>query len=52
MRVAVIGASGRTGRTTTARALAAGHEVVSVVRTEASAPEDTEVRVEIGRAHV
>jgi putative NADH-flavin reductase len=45
MRVAVIGASGRTGRTTTARALAAGHEVVSVVRTEASTPEDTEVRV-------
>jgi putative NADH-flavin reductase len=45
MRVAVVGATGRTGRTTVARALVAGHEVVSVVRTAASAPADTEVRV-------
>jgi putative NADH-flavin reductase len=45
MRVAVIGASGRAGRTTVARALASGHEVVSVVRTAASAPTDTTVRV-------
>jgi putative NADH-flavin reductase len=45
MRVAVIGASGRTGRTTVAHALAAGHEVVSVVRTAASAPAETTVRV-------
>jgi putative NADH-flavin reductase len=45
MRVAVIGASGRTGKTTTARALAAGHEVVAVVRTKASAPTATSVRV-------
>ena len=45
MRVAVIGASGRTGGTTVARALAAGHEAVSVVRSAASAPEGTEVRV-------
>jgi putative NADH-flavin reductase len=45
MRVAVIGASGRTGRTTVARALAAGHDVVSVVRTAASAPADTTVEI-------
>jgi putative NADH-flavin reductase len=45
MRVAVIGASGRTGRTTVARALAAGHDVVAVVRSEASAPTGTTVRV-------
>jgi putative NADH-flavin reductase len=45
MRVAVIGASGRTGRTTGARALAAGHDVVAVVRSEASAPAGTTVRV-------
>jgi putative NADH-flavin reductase len=45
MRVAVIGASGRTGRTTVARALAAGHDVVAVVRCEASAPAGTTVRV-------
>jgi putative NADH-flavin reductase len=45
MRVAVIGASGRTGRTTVAHALAVGHEVVAVVRTAASAPAETTVRV-------
>jgi putative NADH-flavin reductase len=45
MRVAVIGASGRTGGTTVAHALAAGHDVVSVVRTAASAPTGTTVRI-------
>jgi putative NADH-flavin reductase len=45
MRVAVIGASGRTGRTTVAHALAAGHDVVAVVRTASSAPEGTTVAV-------
>jgi uncharacterized protein YbjT (DUF2867 family) len=45
MRVAVIGASGRTGKTTVARALAAGHDVVSVVRTAGSAPVGTTVRI-------
>jgi putative NADH-flavin reductase len=45
MRVAVIGASGRTGRATVARALAAGHEVVSVVRTATSAPTDTTLHI-------
>jgi putative NADH-flavin reductase len=39
MRVAVIGASGRTGRTAVAHALAAGHEVTAVVRTAAAAPD-------------
>jgi putative NADH-flavin reductase len=43
MRVAVIGASGRTGQATVAHALQAGHEVVSVVRTPAKAPEGTVV---------
>ena len=43
MRVVVIGASGRSGRRAVAHALAAGHEVVSVVRTPASAPESTAV---------
>jgi uncharacterized protein YbjT (DUF2867 family) len=45
MRVAVVGASGRSGQATVARALAAGHEVVSVVRTAASAPTGTSVAV-------
>ncbi|MFC4139678.1 MULTISPECIES: NAD(P)-dependent oxidoreductase [unclassified Microbacterium] len=43
MRVVIIGASGRSGRRAVAHALAAGHEVVSVVRTPSSAPESTEV---------
>lgn len=43
MRVAVIGASGRTGRATVAHALAAGQDVVSFVRTPASAPQGTTV---------
>ncbi|MGB4135465.1 MAG: NAD(P)H-binding protein [Microbacterium sp.] len=43
MRVAIIGASGRSGRRAVAHALDAGHEVVSVVRTPASAPDRTEV---------
>ena len=45
MRVAVIGASGRTGRTTVAHALAAGHEVVAVVRDASRAPAGATVRV-------
>jgi putative NADH-flavin reductase len=43
MRIAVIGASGRTGRATVTHALRAGHEVVSVVRNPARAPEGTVV---------
>jgi putative NADH-flavin reductase len=43
MRVAVIGASGRTGRATAAHATAAGHQVVSVVRTPTTAPTGTAV---------
>ena len=43
MRVAVIGASGRTGRTTIKHALAAGMDVVSIVRKPSSAPEGTTV---------
>ncbi|HWU28330.1 MAG TPA: NAD(P)H-binding protein [Microbacterium sp.] len=43
MRVVIIGASGRSGRRAVAHALAAGHEVVSVVRTLASAPQSTAV---------
>jgi putative NADH-flavin reductase len=39
MRVAVVGASGRTGRATVAHAVAAGHDVVAVVRTASSAPD-------------
>jgi uncharacterized protein YbjT (DUF2867 family) len=45
MRVAVIGASGRSGAAAVARAQAAGHEVVSVVRRVASAPPRTTVRI-------
>jgi putative NADH-flavin reductase len=45
MRVAVIGASGRTGKTTVARALAAGHDVVAVVRTASSAPDGAVVKI-------
>jgi putative NADH-flavin reductase len=45
MRVAVIGASGRTGRTTVAHALAAGIEVVAVIRDATRAPEGATVRV-------
>ncbi|VXB24953.1 conserved hypothetical protein [Microbacterium sp. 8M] len=41
MRVVVIGASGRSGGAAAGHALAAGHEVVSVVRRPASAPEGT-----------
>jgi putative NADH-flavin reductase len=43
MRIAVIGASGRTGRATVKHALAAGFDVVSVVRTPSSAPDGTSV---------
>jgi uncharacterized protein YbjT (DUF2867 family) len=45
MRVAVIGASGRCGRATVDRALAAGHEVVAVVRNPASAPAGAAVAI-------
>jgi uncharacterized protein YbjT (DUF2867 family) len=45
MLIAVIGASGRTGRATVAHALEEGHEVVAVVRTAASAPRATDVEV-------
>ena len=44
MRVAIVGASGRSGRAAVARALGAGHEVVSIVRSPASAPADTTVK--------
>jgi putative NADH-flavin reductase len=43
MRVAVIGASGRTGRAAVTHALAAGLDVVSVVRNLSSAPQGTTV---------
>src|ERR1700683_4587313 len=43
MRVAVIGASGRTGRATVKHALAAGLDVVSVMRNPSSAPPGTTV---------
>jgi len=49
VRIAVIGASGRSGQAAVARALAAGHEVVSVVRTAAKAPDGTTVRVSDAR---
>ena len=45
MRVAILGASGRSGRGAVARALSAGHEVVSIVRNPASAPADTTVKI-------
>jgi len=43
MRVAVIGASGRTGRAAVKHALAAGLDVVAVVRNPSSAPEGATV---------
>jgi putative NADH-flavin reductase len=43
MRVAVVGASGRTGQATVTHALRVGHEVVSVVRNPAKAPKGTAV---------
>jgi putative NADH-flavin reductase len=43
MRVAVIGASGRTGQATVAHATATGHQVIAVVRTPAKAPPATTV---------
>jgi putative NADH-flavin reductase len=45
MRIAVLGASGRSGAAAAARATAAGHDVVSVVRSAASAPAGTTVRL-------
>jgi putative NADH-flavin reductase len=49
MRIAVLGASGRSGRSTVQHALAAGHDVVSVVRNPAKAPEGTAVAQADGR---
>lgn len=43
MRIAVLGASGRTGHSTVHHALAAGHDVVSVVRNPGKAPAGTTV---------
>ena len=51
MRVAVIGASGRTGRATVKHALAAGLDVVSVVRSPSSAPQGTTVAQADARDH-
>jgi putative NADH-flavin reductase len=45
MRVAILGASGRSGKAAVARAIGAGHEVVSIVRNPASAPADTIVKI-------
>jgi putative NADH-flavin reductase len=45
MRVAIVGASGRSGTAAANIALAAGHEVVSVVRTAASAPAGTTAKI-------
>lgn len=45
MRIAILGASGRSGAAAAARATAAGHDVVSVVRSAASAPAGTTVRL-------
>lgn len=45
MRIAIIGASGRSGKAAVAHALGAGHEVIAVVRMAASAPAGTTVRV-------
>ena len=44
MRVAVVGASGRTGKAAVARALQSGHDVVAVVRSAATAPKGATVR--------
>ena len=41
MRIAVIGASGRTGNVVVARALGRGHEVIAVVRSASRAPAGT-----------
>ena len=49
MRIAVLGASGRSGRATVQHALVAGHDVVSVVRNPAKAPEGTAVAQADGR---
>lgn len=45
MRVAVLGASGRSGSAAVQHALAAGHDVVSVVRDQARAPAGTMIAV-------
>lgn len=45
MRVAIVGASGRSGQATVQRALAAGHDVVSVVRKASSAPAGTTIAI-------
>lgn len=43
MRIAIVGASGRSGRAAVGHALERGHEVVAVVRNASSAPGGTEV---------
>ncbi len=45
MRIAVLGATGRTGRLVVAKLLGRGHEVVAVVRDAARAPAGTDVAV-------
>jgi putative NADH-flavin reductase len=45
MRIAVLGASGRTGKIAVSRSLAAGHEIVAVVRSAVRAPEGTTAAV-------
>jgi putative NADH-flavin reductase len=49
MRVAIVGASGRSGREAVTHALAAGHQVTAVVRTASGAPDGTDVMVADGR---
>lgn len=50
MRVAIFGASGRTGNLLTARCLAAGYTVAALVRTPARFPYRDKVRVVVGSA--
>jgi putative NADH-flavin reductase len=45
MRVAVVGASGRTGRATVARLAETGHDVIAIVRTPATAPDGATARI-------
>lgn len=50
MKLAVLGAGGRTGREVLARALAEGHEVVALVRTQRALPSDPRLSVHLGDA--
>lgn len=45
MRVAILGASGRSGAAAAKAALAAGHEVVAIVRNPANVPAGTSVKI-------